>query len=511
MARVSPNLSLKMQKLVKIVSKAFRNHLHFIIIVPLLIIVMTWPTFVHVFDTDTLWIHVSTTDKWLKFWDAFHVQRVLAGQDDYFFTNMMFYPRGLSLAFSPISLPHAIVLGMLLQFMPAANAYNLCFLLMLLFNSFSTYLFVLHYIRDRWIALFGALIVGLSPYCLGGLMLPDLIIVGTLPLAMYCFHRAIVEERWTFAALAGVLTGITAFIGLYAFACLLLTLALYGSYFALSRWQSPAFWRRILLFVAVLGSLSAVRIYPMVADKDVFDAGIQRYEGSGHGHDVSEFFIYNRNPLLTPLLSHVLHVAPVYGSPLGYLGYVNLFLIAVALRTKHHRRRLIPWIAMLALFAVLRLGDFLIVNGIQYENIKLPKQYLAQAFPLFFEPFGHPEYFQTGVLLPLALVSCFGLAKLLESKELKSRIIIVLICCLLLAVEYYRPFPGVTIGRHATRFIDWLRTEDHSAIKLINLPISRDTGRYERYYLYLQSIGGYPQVGGFLNRRTSDAYDYIKE
>ena len=37
--------------------RALRNHLHFIIIVPLLIIVMTWPTFERVFDTDRVWIH----------------------------------------------------------------------------------------------------------------------------------------------------------------------------------------------------------------------------------------------------------------------------------------------------------------------------------------------------------------------------------------------------------------------------------------------------------------------
>ena len=39
---------------------ALRNHLHFIIIVPLLIIVMTWPTFAHVLDTNTFWLSHAT-------------------------------------------------------------------------------------------------------------------------------------------------------------------------------------------------------------------------------------------------------------------------------------------------------------------------------------------------------------------------------------------------------------------------------------------------------------------
>ena len=35
---------------------ALRKHLHFIVVVGILLVVMTWPTIVYVFDTETFWL-----------------------------------------------------------------------------------------------------------------------------------------------------------------------------------------------------------------------------------------------------------------------------------------------------------------------------------------------------------------------------------------------------------------------------------------------------------------------
>ena len=58
---------------------SFRHHLHFIIIVPLLIIVMTWPTIVYVFDTDTVWLPSASNDVFFKIWDVWYGRQVLEG------------------------------------------------------------------------------------------------------------------------------------------------------------------------------------------------------------------------------------------------------------------------------------------------------------------------------------------------------------------------------------------------------------------------------------------------
>ena len=51
---------------------AFRNHLHFIVVVGILLVVMTWPTIVYVFDTETFWLPTDGRDIYMKFWDAWY-------------------------------------------------------------------------------------------------------------------------------------------------------------------------------------------------------------------------------------------------------------------------------------------------------------------------------------------------------------------------------------------------------------------------------------------------------
>ena len=184
-----------MQKLVKIVSKAFRNHLHVIIIVPLLIILMTWPTFSHVFDTDGFWLAGSSVDSHMLFWDAWYGKLILSGQADFYYTDLLFYPDGVSLAFHNFSLPHMILFGVLQMIMHATSAYNLTYLLLVLATTLSAYVYLNYLFGDKWIALFGAIVVGTSAHVLGRPFHTHVSFIATIPLSLYFFHRSVLEER----------------------------------------------------------------------------------------------------------------------------------------------------------------------------------------------------------------------------------------------------------------------------------------------------------------------------
>ena len=254
-----------------------RKHWHVLLVVPLVVIVTTWPTFARIFDGDEFWLHGGQRDRWLDIWNAWHVERVLAGQADYYYTDTIFHPQGLSLAFQHIALPHALLLIVFNKFMPVDDAYNALYLLMLCFNALCGYVLIQHLLGDKWIALFGALVVGLSPHSLQGTTVPDIILIGTFPLAIYCFHRSLREDRWCFAALAGICVGVTAFIGMYTYVITLLTLGIYGFYQSLSRWRQAAFWRHLLLFAAVCLFISAFRVFPMIADMSIRTEGLRTY------------------------------------------------------------------------------------------------------------------------------------------------------------------------------------------------------------------------------------------
>ena len=238
-----------------------RNHWHVLLIVPLVVIVMTWPTFARIFDGDEFWLHVEHRDKWLRFWDAWHLERVFAGQAELFYTDSLFHPEGVSLAWQHVIYPHAVLFLIFEKVMPADSAYNLLFLLMLCFNAFCAYLLIYYFINDKWIALFGAVVAAVSVPFPHGSTSPDLILIGTLPLTIYFLYRAVEECRWRFAALAGLCAGFTAFISLYTLVFILFTTSICAVYLALSRWRQPAFWCQLLMIIVICGSI-ALRIYP---------------------------------------------------------------------------------------------------------------------------------------------------------------------------------------------------------------------------------------------------------
>ncbi|MCY3979138.1 MAG: hypothetical protein OXG23_13645, partial [Chloroflexi bacterium] len=140
-----------------------RKHWHALLIIPLVVIVMTWPAFARIFDRDEFWLHSRNTgDAFLKFWDTWHLERFLAGQTEYFFTDAMFHPHGISLSTRAMSTPHMLLMFALKQALAPDDAYSLIYLLILCFNASCAYVLIHHLLRGKWIALFGAVVVGVN-------------------------------------------------------------------------------------------------------------------------------------------------------------------------------------------------------------------------------------------------------------------------------------------------------------------------------------------------------------
>ena len=86
-----------------------RQHAHVFIVVALLTLLTTFPTIVYVFKTDVFWHPAGASrDVYIKFWDIWYGKQFLTGQADPFYTDLMFYPEGVSLAFHPFFIPHII-------------------------------------------------------------------------------------------------------------------------------------------------------------------------------------------------------------------------------------------------------------------------------------------------------------------------------------------------------------------------------------------------------------------
>ena len=483
---------------------------------PLVVIVMTWPTFARIFDSQDFWVHTSHWDYWLRIWDAWHLERVLSGQAELFHTESMFHPAGISLVWKHFSLPHTILLLVLKKLMPVNSAYNLLFLLILQFNAFSAYVLLVHLLNDKWIALYGALVVTVSIPFVDGSTTLDLIMIGTIPITLYFFLRHVKENRRLFAALAGFCAGVTAFIGVYTFVFILITIGIIAVFLTVSHWKRPAFWRGLLLFIVVCGLVSSLRFYPILVDAAVLNEGLHAHLDQAKSNDVLQCCVVTGNPFTGDLFRNVFAFGSAstadrllrLGSNSAYLGYINLLLVMWAILHKPLRRRLAPWLTVLVFFAILRLGHFLTIIGQEYNNILLPEHFLREWLPALFGSIHDADYYQFGVVVPLAILASFGLARLTRSKPASVRSTIILLSVLILAMEYYAPLSGGVIQRERTDYNDWLSTESDRAIKLVNLP--QKSTDYGRYFQGMQTFNGYPTAFGTTNRIPISAMNYIR-
>ena len=487
-----------------------RKHLHFIVVVSVLLVVMTWPTIVHVFDTDTFWLPTTNRDVWMKLWDAMHWKSVLAGKADYFYSDEIFYPNGLSLAFHSLSLPHVLVFGGLQALMPVSNAYNLAYLLIVFSSTLAAYIYLLFLFNDKWLALFGAIVFGFSQHIISHGHHPDINFIATLPLALYFFHRAISEQCRKFFIISGFLIGITTYLGIYILTCLAITLGIVMFWFAISRWRQPAFWLGIALMLCLAVATSFPRVQPLLTNQRNLDQALAKADGREVGNDLLASFVNYRHPVLSPLFNSLLNITdnPDVLSGLrnandwkhtSYLGFLPIVLILLgSLRTKS-RRTLLPWLLVFITFFVLRLGSVLRINDQVFENVLLPKHYLDRLIPPVFEAFHEIDHFQMGLLLPLAVLSCYGLSTIIGSYPAKHRAGLLILCIALVSFEYFAEIDQKVVSGRQLRFISWLQAQedDHDSIRLINLPMGR---RPSKLYNFYQSIAGFPQVEGMISR-----------
>ena len=494
------------------VAKVPRGHLPVIAIIGALTAAMTWPTLVYVFDADVFWLPSAYIDVWSKFWDAWHFQMFLAGQVDYYFTDSLFYPQGLSLVYHSFSAPHMLVFGALQAAMPASNAYCLTYLLIVFATALAGYVYFHYLFKDKWLGLLGAVIFGFSQHVIGHPHQPDIGFVATVPLSLYFFQRGILERRWTWLIAAGMLIGFTAFIGLYVFVCLLLTLGMVILGFAISRWRKPDFWLGIALLLLVIGAISALRIVPMVSDPQALEYALDKWTGyRENGNDLAAYFVHYQHSALTPLLRAAFDVTSNEDNKRGYtsyLGYLPLALIGLGLFRGDYRRKMLPWLIATLLFLILRLGSVLNINDQIFPDTRLLQYYLADIFPVPFKTFYATAHFQAGVLLPLAALSCYGMMTILKSASARRRPWIVLMAVAVIAFEYHYPPRQHFVDVREFAYVEWLDAqENQDAIRLIHLPMGRT--RSKVYGLH-QALNGFPHAEGLAGRTPSDAYDYIE-
>ena len=269
-----------------------REHRAFLVITITLTLVMTWPTAQYVFRTDVFWLPTrGSSDVLTMLWNIWYGGQWFSGQADLWHTNLMFYPNGISLVYHPINLPYIALLNILKLVLPTSNAFCATYLILVLAAALSAYIYLGFLFHERHLATFGAVVFALSPQVLAHSNQPDVAFVAPIPLALYFFHRGIVEKRKRLVFYAGAVTGLSSFTILYLTLCIIISLSFYVIAFGYRRFKERQYLIAMVLLIASFVVTCFPRVYPMIVEHQRIPEFTKWAETDDASNDILNYFV----------------------------------------------------------------------------------------------------------------------------------------------------------------------------------------------------------------------------
>ena len=203
-----------------------RSHRHSLLLVGLYIgstVIMTWPI------AGQLGTHIPFTDgdAWVHLWTFHWVKESLLNGQSPFFTDLLYFPNGVSLYFHNIAWVNIAFWLPLQALVGEATAYSVVFLGVFTFNGIATYLLARELMDSKAAAFVAGLIVAYWPYTLAHHNHPNLIFIAWIPLSILYLKRFFEQKRKHDALLASLFI---ALIGLTRWQMLVIGGFLVGSF-----------------------------------------------------------------------------------------------------------------------------------------------------------------------------------------------------------------------------------------------------------------------------------------
>ena len=220
------------------------------------------------------------------------------------------------------------------------------------------------------------------------------------------------------------------------------------------------------------------------------------------GADLAALLMPNpRHPLLRPLLRPWLEERP--GGFIENVVSVSLIAVIVILVARHRRAVRLPpfWVGITLGFAVLALGPFLVVGGVN-THVPLP-WYVLGHLPLLGAA-STPTRFAAVMMLGTAVLFGVALAGLADRAGARGRLLVLAVGAALL-VEL-TPAPRTL---HAADVPDVYAVvaADPRPVSVLHLPFgfrdgTRTVGYYDNARQYYQTVHGKRLIGGYISRLT---------
>jgi len=449
----------------------------------------------------------QSNDVYSNPWNNWWTEKTMREGHNFYFSPYIYHPYGVSLTLNSFSHLNTLLWFLLRPLMGTVAAYNATVLLAYPLSGYGMFVLVRYLTRSAPAGFISGLIFAFSPYHMVESAHPVLVTTQWLPPFLLFLIKTIQHRtrRILHAILALLflwLTGLSSW-HLLAFALILaVTYVIYSLIVERHLWD----WKlAILLAGAGLGCalLLAPLAYPILSEQLSTDTPHLAFPVHvAEGNDLLSFLLPSPyHPFFGRLTAPVHEQFRLAGRRPAYLGFAAVGLALLAVKT--HRRSALYWCSTGVLSFVLSIGPYVKVYGHQLHDFVLP---WAVPFAGFFR---NPYRFNTLIQICLAVLAGWGSASLLESLSRRKRWNLVLVTAGLATVIILE-YLSIPLPRTELRVPPFyhLLAEEESDMAVVEVPIGR---RYDKEYLYYQTIHGQPTVNGHLSRPPHNAYRFLTE
>ncbi len=477
----------------------------------LLTLVMTWPL------AGQLTTHLPGRgdDLLVHYWNGWWAKRVLTQGGNLFYTDLLFYPTGVSLLYHNISWYNIALWLPLEPLVGGIAAFNLVHLSNFVLCAIGMYVLA-RYLTDSTAAAFIAgLIYAFWPYRLFEVEHPNLIAAQWLPLFLLYLMRAVREERkMRHAMTAAFLLALTGYV---RWQLLVLAAIAAGAYVLYSLAFERCCWNwRVVIALGVIGivslALMAPVLFPIIRGQltrehpeDLFTPiPIPKHT------DLLAYVVPPRHHLLEGLFEGLLYAEsasrPWYCNV--YLGYSVIPLVVVG--AFKARRTTWFWMGMAFVAWMLAMGSSPRINKHIYENIHLPYYWLKDFLPI--KIMREERRFAMLLALPVAAMAAHGVTFLRDwvrkSSRIPARCMPLLFAALATVVFFdYLHIPLKVFDTEISPFYQSL-AEEPDRFALFNLPTGRDRSPF---LMFCQTTHGKPIVEGSVARPPREAAAFVED
>jgi hypothetical protein len=446
-------------------------------------------------------------DIYINPWADWWTKKALVEGLDFYHTQFLFYPQGVSLAFHSFSHTTTVLSLFLASFLGTFPGYNLALLATYPLAAYAMYLLAYDLTASRPAAFVAGIVYSFQPYHIYESAHPVLVATQWIPLfalAVVRLLRGAAKRPGAEILLGGIWFLLTSLSSWHLMVMLCAWTLLYVGYrMILGRREGKPNAGRHLLFLALAALVLVMPFLWPIAEEYVVsdDPYVAVQLTQGRGNDLLSFLVPNTwHPFLGPLAEGVNSRLSLVKYRPGYLGYAALALAVIGAVAAWPQVRF--WVLSGLLWLVLSLGLYVEWAGVPLNNKMLP-----WAIPIV-QLLRHPFRLNVLLFFSLAVAAAFGCRRLLAAVSHTRpavRLAVPFLVASLILFEYLVwPFPH-TEPTHSAFYDQLAREEGEFAIA--EFPTGR---RQEKFYLYYQTIHGKPITGGVVSRMPTQAYAFVE-